>query len=118
MLEQGLFNSVPIEIATELGVSNIEYKRWVIHMRHYNSRHFNYARTNEGWVTFRLSVSPSFRGFCRMLVFQPSILREYELSRQRNRQLLSEALIDVGIRDDSLNQLGLVTRKELANAAS
>lgn len=117
MLEQGLFNSVPTEIATELGVSNIEYKRWVINLRRYNSPKFHYARTNEGWVTFRLSVSNSFRGFCRMLVFQPSILREYELSRQRNRQLLSEALIDVGIRDDSLHQLGLVTRLELSHAS-
>jgi len=118
MLEQGLFNSVPQEIAIELGVSNRDYHQWVIQQRRINSSKFHYARTNEGWVTFRLSVSPSFRGFCRMLVFQPSILREYELQRQRNRQLLSEALIDVGIRDDSLRALGLVTRSELANAAS
>jgi len=113
MLEQGLFNSIPEQISRILGVSNKEYQQWVRDSRHLNSVYFDHAATDHGWQVFRLSVHASFRGFCRRLVFQPSILREFELSRQRNRQILSEALIQVHLSDEALLQLNLFTREDL-----
>jgi len=113
MLEQGLFNSIPEHMARELGVSPREYQQWVKQSRDLNHVYFMNANTDHGWNTFRLSVHASFRGFCRRLVFQPSILREFELSRQRNRQILSEALIQVRLSDEALLQLNLFTREDL-----
>jgi hypothetical protein len=117
MLEQGLFNSVPIDIAREMSIDPREYREWVRQSRLLNSSFFDGAVTDRGWKTFRDSVHHSFRGFCRKLVFQPSILREYELARQRNRQILSEALIEVRLSDQSLRELKLTTREEIANAS-
>jgi len=52
------------------------------------------------WVDFRHLVSPSFRGFCRALVFQPSMLAEWE-DRGLNKDAVRRALREVGYTEDS-----------------
>jgi DNA-binding transcriptional regulator YiaG len=52
-------------------------------------------QTTWDWVDFRHQVHRTFRGFCRMLVFQPSMLAEWE-DRGLNRNTVRIALMDVG----------------------
>jgi DNA-binding XRE family transcriptional regulator len=114
MLEQGLFSKLPDRIALELGVSQQDYQDWIKIQRYNNAGHFDQATTTKGWLEFRWSITGhSFRGFCRVLYFQPSILREHERYRQRNVQVLSEALIDAQLSDVALGDLNLFTREML-----
>lgn len=48
------------------------------------------------WVKFRNSVNDRFRGFCRALVFQPSMLQEFE-KYNRHSEAVVNALIECGV---------------------
>jgi hypothetical protein len=102
--EAGLFNSVPSALSGYLHVPQEHYLEWVTAQRHQNEKYFQNARTNLGWKVFKEQVSQSNRGFCRRLVFQPSILREYE-QHKRSKPLLAQALSEVGLSPISLREL-------------
>jgi hypothetical protein len=102
--EAGLFNSIPSALSGYLQVPQHEYVAWVIAQRAQNTKYFQNARTNLGWQVFKDQVSQSNRGFCRRLVFQPSILREYE-QHKRSKPLLKQALSEVGLSPESLREL-------------
>jgi DNA-binding XRE family transcriptional regulator len=102
--EAGLFNSVPDSFLSVLHVTQESYKEWVYQKRRENSVYFEAAVTHMGWAVFKTSVSNTNRGFCRCLVFQPSILREYE-KYKRSKPLLAEALSDVGLDTSQLKEL-------------
>ena len=113
-IESGLMQSLPQALAEKLDIPTSHYTLWVISER---ARHEKYFRNglirqdltslSARWLPFRKSISASFRGFCRRAVLQPSILRDFELHRQRNRHIISQALSECGVQSDSLSALGL-----------
>lgn len=106
--EQGLYQSLPLSILLTLDLDPDEYRSWVTAQRFRNQHQFDRrVIRSRDWLTFRLSVSPSFRGFCRLLVYQLSLLRDFELHKQRNNASLSEALSQVGLTNDELRTLGI-----------
>lgn len=112
-VEQGLLQSLPQTIEVLLEVPQSAYNWWVIEERKRNEPFFRHATVRQDlavtdrWVPFRLSVSRSFRGFCRKAVLQPSILRDFELYRQRSRSPIRAALSGVGLSEATLSELGL-----------
>jgi DNA-binding XRE family transcriptional regulator len=113
-LESGLMQSLPQPLSDYLEIPQSHYLIWVRWKRGQNERYFRNAtirtdleRVSSRWLPFRESVSASFRGFCRRAVLQPSILRDFELHRQRNRYVISEALADCRVGNESLRDLGL-----------
>lgn len=104
-LESGLYYKPPPSIAALFNLSPNLYTEWVKEERIANSHYFDYADTHNGWRQFRLSVNPtSFRGFCRHLVFQPSMLAEFE-KYHRNSAALVEALRQVGITIEAVGRI-------------
>ena len=95
-VEVGLFHTPPISLTQVFEDDSLpdKYLFWVHRQRIENQPLFHYSNIGNGWHPFRLSVNESFRGFCRHLVFQPSILQEFE-KFNRNRALLSAALMEV-----------------------
>jgi hypothetical protein len=102
--EAGLFNSLPEGFIEVLHVTQDSYQEWVYQERRQNRPYFETAVTHLGWAVFKESVSNTNRGFCRRLVFQPSILREYE-HYKRSKPLLAAALVDVGLDRGQLSEL-------------
>lgn len=100
-LEVGLFYKPPISVTNYFDDPSLEqrYKVWVRNERALNAlilERFLNQPNDTDWVTFRLAVSPSFRGFCRIIVFQPSMLKEFE-DRGINRGALNIALKQCGV---------------------
>jgi transcriptional regulator with XRE-family HTH domain len=113
-LECGLYHKPPIAITTYLEsidpdntMLELDYYKWVKDTRSDNSELFqSYLTPNImespdsyngwSWLSFRLTITPSFRGFCRLLVYQPSMLQEYE-AIGNNRGAVNRALSGVGV---------------------
>lgn len=107
-----------------------DYDQWVIEERGRNRRFFlSVDEQDKGpsdiiwdksWVIFRESVTGSFRGFCRILVFQPSMMQEFE-KYNRHSNSVETALIECGIEPPvakSLISLPKKTRVENVSYAS
>lgn len=97
-LESGLYYKPPIRLDPTQHLAT-SYRKWVRFRRQENSFMFN-DYTLSDFEMFRISITPSFRGFCRLLVFQPSMLQEYE-AYGYNRDALNKALKGVGIPRDN-----------------
>ena len=123
LMEHGLFQRIPDRITTLTNITNEQYQAWVTQQRHHNYNHFIpatqaflYARDNNmlpksmgaRWVPYRKTVTSSERGFCRLALIQPSILRDFELHRSRNRYSISQALSECGVPNSVLAELGLL----------
>jgi len=98
MLEQALFNSVPQSYAQywQGRVDENQYYQWRTLARGSSGINRDYDPNSDTWLHFRQSISPSFKGFCVRLCFQPSLLREFEkkwFSRDLMVQALSEAFV-------------------------
>lgn len=130
--EAGLFTTIPVSIreylAEHMEISpdqvQDEYYVWVMHQRHLNIPLFAYVETEhypelklswiERWRDFKRQVqpplvgsnTPSHRGFCVKLVYQPSVLTIYEKMNQ-GRHMLARALRQVGLDDSQLEDLKL-----------
>lgn len=109
-LEVGLYYKPPVSVDSVFNDKGYylsdRYKVWVRNERGLNSLKLTQALNqpddaylNWDWVTFRTSITQSFRGFCRIIVFQPSMLREYEL-QGINRGALNIALKQTGVDRD------------------
>lgn len=105
-LEAFLYHKPPISIANLFPDIPLNlYTECVKQQRIENSHLFDYANTHAlTFRAFRHSVTPSFRGFCRALVFQPSLLAEFE-RYHRNTRILSNALSEVGLTRDAVTRL-------------
>lgn len=117
-LESGLFYKPPVSVTNVITLYDgalseqelhLQYYLWVRELRSANGIVFQRGNLNQGWVNFRLSVHKTFRGFCRQLVYQPSMLQEFE-ERNLNRPSLIEALRQVGLPDYMIGRL--LTRDE------
>lgn len=97
-IEAGLFNTPPESIREAFPNLVPDYYDWVANQRKENAPHFRKR-------PFPLAYSPNFdtlmkrvhesnRGFCRLLVYQPSLLSDYRRFR-RSSQLLATALRQV-----------------------
>jgi len=96
MAEQGLFNHPPVSI-TEAFPGRVEaYYEWRTNQRYQHSKDWNLNYKAQRWLDFRQSISPSFKGFCVQLCFQPSLLREFE-NHHYSRDLLLTALSEANI---------------------
>lgn len=110
-LESGLYLSLPIAVIHYTGITQNEYQHWIHYQRGNNARYFNNTRNvivDRGWLAFKWSVRPdrSDRGFCRLLLFQPSVLRLYELHGMCKGKLRS-ALLDVGMPSTAISSVVL-----------
>lgn len=105
-LESGLYYKPPVSVTRTILVNahtglseeelTLEYYLWVEELRESHSLLFQRSDLHHSWLAFRLSVAGTFRGFCRQLVYQPSMLSEFE-ERNLNKPSLTEALRMVGL---------------------
>jgi len=104
-LESGLFYKPPVSVQqTFQGLIGDEalslpraYRKWQRLERASHAEDVATRPIDQGWIAFR---GESLRGFCRQIVYQPSMLQEYE-RLGRNRLSLNYALRDCGVsRDD------------------
>jgi transcriptional regulator with XRE-family HTH domain len=96
MVEQGLFNVPPTAIESIFPNRRDSYIEWRTHTRYHHSQQWEPNYKSQAWLDFRQSISPSFKGFCVQLCFQPSLLREFE-TKWYSRDLLIEALLEANI---------------------
>jgi transcriptional regulator with XRE-family HTH domain len=123
-LERGLLSHLPTELSQYTSISPTQYTDWVTTQRHENSPYFhtpelnhfysselplNYRTNKDRWLSFKYLVRPdrSHRGFCRLLVYQPSLLALYESKNQCKPSLIA-ALRQVLLSDHEISQTGIV----------
>lgn len=104
MVEQGLFNRPPASITIAFPNREAAYAEWRTNQRHINSQHWDINYKAQLWRDFRESISPSFKGFCVQLCFQPSLLREFE-QHHYSRDLLLTALSEANINSEYANAI-------------
>jgi transcriptional regulator with XRE-family HTH domain len=125
-LERGLLSSIPHELSLYTGIDNQTYNQYITNQRHENAKHFHtpellsffssplpplYRTNKDRWFDFKYTVRPdkSHRGFCRLLVYQPSLLALYETKNQCKPSLI-QALRQVRLSDYEISQTGIVLK--------
>lgn len=96
MAEQALFNHPPTSIDQAFPGRIAAYYEWRTQTRYLHSTTWSLNYKAQRWLDFRQSISPSFKGFCVQLCFQPSLLREFE-NHHYSRDLLLTALSEANI---------------------
>jgi hypothetical protein len=96
MAEQALFNHPPASIDQAFPGRVAAYYEWRSQARFEHSKDWTLNYKAQKWLDFRQSISPSFKGFCVQLCFQPSLLREFE-NHHYSRDLLLTALSEANI---------------------
>ena len=131
-LERGLLSSIPHELSLYTGIDNQTYNQYITNQRLQNSKFFhtpellsffssplpsNYRQNKDRWYTFKYTVRPdkSHRGFCRLLVYQPSLLALYE-SRNQCKPSLIAALRQVLLSDYEISKTGIVIPEKDRNS--
>lgn len=110
-VEAGMMNTLPLRIYEAFpphlrDLSELRYQSFRLEQRQLNSHHFvsPEALSSPTFTKYRLVVSPSHRGFCKLLCFQPSILSSFE-SKGQSKELLSSALSDANVPDIHIRRL-------------
>jgi DNA-binding XRE family transcriptional regulator len=123
-LEKGLLSSLPTNISLLSHIPQQDYLEWVTNERLKNSSYFrtpevrsllsshplqSWRLDKNRWYSFKYTVQPnhSHRGFCRRLVYQPSLLTLYETKNQCKPSLI-QALKEVGLSVREIQSTGLV----------
>jgi transcriptional regulator with XRE-family HTH domain len=123
-LERGLLSQLPKSLSQITRIPQQEYLDWVSSQRLANQHYFrtpevlsllsshplqSWRLDKNRWYSFKYTVQPnhSHRGFCRRLVYQPSLLTLYETKNQCKPSLI-QALKEVGLTNNQIKSTGLV----------
>jgi len=116
LCEQGVYTTLPPAIKRITHSTNEAYHNFQVSVRQTNKEAFEEAIVAfdigpvaaHPHATFRLLVTDSFIGYCKMLAIAPQIVRNYErrLSNPRLHPLIRQYLKDAGISEGMLNDLG------------
>jgi len=122
MTEQGLYHKVPVSLVWTLcdqaeqpdrAVERLttDYRAWVAAKRADNRQYFTnitlaFANNNhDAWYALRNQVAgQSFSKFCQRLVYQKSLVREFEIYGRGQPGIL-RALAECGLSSDNLGRL-------------
>lgn len=116
LAEQGLYNSLPSSLVETLTTDQdqlhlrAEYLTWVNQKRYENQYLFykvdlSLAKQNHEWSTLKNQVAGrSQQAFCRALVYQASLIREFE-KFGRGWNNICSALVEVGVSPSDINKL-------------
>lgn len=135
-VEQGLMPKVPYTIFDRLYGANFSYDGvneryddWKVSTRKANRKYLDYCIENPelwfSWLDFRLLISESKAGFCKLYCIHPHVLDHFEApdkvdKRTRLAPLIAKSFFDAGlsVADIELIEQKLnwgVAGKELAN---
>jgi transcriptional regulator with XRE-family HTH domain len=123
-LEKGLLSQLPSRLSAITHIPQQDYLDWVSSQRLKNQHYFrtpevrallsnhpllSWRLDKNRWLSFKWTVQPnrSHRGFCRRLVYQPSLLTLYETKNQCKPSLI-QALKEVGLSLREIEATGIV----------